>query len=312
MHQIIGPSVTQKGSFVGSEKLTFDFNASPLTQDQLHEIEECINEEILKNHPVLSQELPYAQVKERNDIMQLFGEKYGDRVRIVQIGGELGLLNGFSMELCGGTHVRHTGEIGQLRIVSEGAVSSGIRRIEAVAGRMSYERSREEAVTLRHLAARLRAPLDEIEKKLDFTLSHISSLEKELEGLRQRIAEQIATSLLTQAVMLGTIPTIIATLREANARKIEAVTKALREQNGFDGVVLLAGIHEKTLSLMAAVSPPLTKTISAHKLIQLIAPIIGGKGGGTPPLARGGGPGIIDLPKALHHAQEYILLTNKN
>ena len=304
LRKTLGSSVTQKGSFVGSEKLTFDFNATPLTKTQLKHIEEAINAEILKNHIVCSQELPYAMVRERHEIMQFFGEKYGERVRIVQIGGEAGGLNGFSMELCGGTHVGYTGQIGSFRILSEGAVGAGIRRIEAVAGLVAYDLAKREATQLANMATTLRAPLEEIEQKLESLLAKLSSLEKELHARDQEQAIESAQALLSEAVIIGTIPTIVATLPRRNARQLEMVIEILQKR--FEGVVLLAGTHEKTVSLMATVSKSFASIIAAQKLIQSIAPLLGGKGGGTPYIARGAGPGIAELPKALHHAQESI------
>lgn len=310
LHQIVGPTVIQKGSSVGKDKLTFDFNSVPLTPVQLQTIERLINEEILKNHRVSWQELPYDEVKKRPEIMQFFGDKYGDRVRVVQIGGEAAALNGFSMELCGGTHVQNTGEIGLFHIVSEGAVAAGIRRIEAVAGLVAHELSTQETTTLRSIAATLRSPMNEVEKKLEATLGRISSLEKEVQHLHQEIAIETATSLLTQSVILGTIPTIMATLPQADATRLQAVAKALQEE--FTGVVLLSSTTEKAVSLLATVSPDFRKKIAAGKLIQAIAPLIGGKGGGTPESARGGGPGVTDLPAALAHAKEYITSASTN
>ncbi len=304
LHEIVEPNIQQKGSFVGTEKLTFDFNSTPLTSAQLEKIESLINEEILKNHSVSCQEIPYEEVKKRPEIMQFFGEKYGDHVRVVQIGGAMGALNGFSMELCGGTHVSHLGQIGQFRILSEGAVAAGIRRIEAVAGLAAHENARNNAATLSHIASILRAPTQEIEKKLELTLGKISSLEKEMELLHQEIAQEKASSLLSQVMMLGTIPTIIAALPEADATRLQAITAALK--NRFDGVLLLAGNSQKTVSLMATVSPHFKNKIAASKLIQSIAPLIGGKGGGTPESARGGGAGVADLPRALTSAKDLI------
>src|SRR5438477_3076510 len=134
LHQIVSPDATQKGSYVGPDKLTFDFSSAPLTKEQLHAVEKLVNERIAENAPVSWTEIPYPEAKERSDIQQFFGEKYGDVVRVVQIGGEAKALNGYSMELCGGTHVRATGEIGWFKVVSESAIAAGIRRFEAVAG----------------------------------------------------------------------------------------------------------------------------------------------------------------------------------
>ena len=136
---------TQKGSYVGPEKLTFDFSSAALTAEQKRDVEKLVNEKIAENAPVSWTEIPYAEAKKRSDIQQFFGDKYGDLVRVVQIGGEPQRLNGYSMELCGGTHVRATGDIGSFRIVREEAIAAGIRRIEAVAGEAAKNWAKEEA-----------------------------------------------------------------------------------------------------------------------------------------------------------------------
>ena len=139
LHEVVSKEATQKGSFVGPDKLTFDFNSAALTPQQVADIEKLVNERILENAGVSWTEVPYAEVKSRKDVMQFFGDKYGDVVRVVQIGGKPRRLNGYSMELCGGTHTRATGEIGLFRIVGENAIAAGVRRIEAVAGLQAYD-----------------------------------------------------------------------------------------------------------------------------------------------------------------------------
>ena len=134
LHEVASKEASQKGSFVGPDKLTFDFNSAPLTPAQVADIEKLVNERILENAGVSWTEVAHADVKNRKDVMQFFGDKYGDTVRVVQIGGHAGKLDGYSMELCGGTHTRATGEIGLFRIIGESAIAAGIRRIEAVAG----------------------------------------------------------------------------------------------------------------------------------------------------------------------------------
>ena len=134
LHEVVSKEAVQKGSYVGPEKLTFDFNSAALTPQQIRDVEKLDNERIIENASVSWTEIPYSEVKSRGDITHLFGEKYGDRVRVVQIGGEANKLNGYSMELCGGTHTRGTGEIGYFRIIGENAIAAGVRRVEAVAG----------------------------------------------------------------------------------------------------------------------------------------------------------------------------------
>src|SRR5437773_5842670 len=145
LHEVVSRDATQKGSYVGPDKLTFDFSSAALTPEQKRDVEKLVNEKISENAPVSWTEIPYAEAKKRNDIQQFFGEKYGDNVRVVQIGGEPEKLNGYSMELCGGTHVRSTSEIGAFRIVKEEAIAAGVRRIEAVSGDAARQWAKEEA-----------------------------------------------------------------------------------------------------------------------------------------------------------------------
>src|SRR5262249_17464362 len=139
LHEVVTRDASQKGSYVGPDKLTFDFNSAPLTPQQVADVERLVNERILENAPVTWVEVRYDNVKDRKDIMQFFGEKYGEQVRVVQIGGQATSLNGYSMELCGGTHVKATGEIGLFRISAESAIAAGVRRIEAKAGLQAYQ-----------------------------------------------------------------------------------------------------------------------------------------------------------------------------
>ena len=171
MHEVVSKQASQKGSYVGPDKLTFDFNHQPLTAAQVGHIEKLVNEKILENARVSWTEVPYAEVRERGDIMQFFGDKYGETVRVVQIGGEPKALNGYSMELCAGTHTRATGEIGLFRIVSETAIAAGVRRIEALAGLRSFETASVESERLRALAAKLNSPVADLEKKLEAVLA---------------------------------------------------------------------------------------------------------------------------------------------
>src|SRR5207245_7769818 len=145
LHEAVSRDASQKGSYVGPDKLTFDFSSAPLTPEQKRDVEKLVNEKIAENAPVSWTEIPFPKAKQRKDIIQYFGEKYGDTVRFLQIGGAPHALNGYSMELCGGTHVRSTGEIGPFRIIREEAIAAGIRRIEAVAGGAARTWAKEEA-----------------------------------------------------------------------------------------------------------------------------------------------------------------------
>ncbi len=296
LHEVVSPDATQKGSYVGPEKLTFDFNSAALTPQQVADVERLVNERILENAPVSWQEVKYNHIKERADIMQAFGEKYGDWVRVVQIGGKPTGLDGYSMELCGGTHIRGTGEIGLFRIASEAATGAGIRRIEAVAGLSAYEQAIADATRLKHLAAKLGSPLPDLEKKLEMLVEHAKSLEKTLKAAQQREASGRAKELLATAANNA----LIANLGDVDADYGMAVSDALKGL--FKGVVVLGTSGGGNVALIATVSPDFQSKVQAGKIISAIAPIVGGKGGGKPDFARGGGKDVAKLDAALAEA----------
>jgi alanyl-tRNA synthetase len=304
LHEVASPDATQKGSYVGPDKLTFDFSSAPLTPAQVSDVEKLVNERILENAGVTWSEVPYAEVKGRKDIMQFFGEKYGDVVRVVQIGGKAGALDGYSMELCGGTHTRATGEIGLFRIVSESAVAAGIRRIEAVAGLRAYQKTRDDAALISSVAGKMNAPIGELEKKVDALLAQQKDLEKQLHAARQKQAAETARGLLAKANTSGAVPNIVEHLGAADGDFLQATVDALKGQ--FKGIIVLAGTANGAVALVAAVSPEFTAKFQAGKIVQTIAPIIGGKGGGRPDNARGGGKDVSKLDEALQKARAML------
>ncbi len=304
LHEIASKEASQKGSAVGPDKLTFDFNSAPLTAQQVADIEKLVNERIVENAAVSWTEVPYAEVKKNAAIMQFFGDKYGDVVRVVQIGGQPQALNGYSMELCGGTHVRGTGEIGLFRINSESAVSAGVRRIEAVAGLSAYQIAREQAELLKTLAGKLNTPLAEIEKKVDALLAHQKELEKTLKAAAQREAAQTAKSLLGKVQTINGTPLIAANVGNADGDTVQTIVDAIKAD--FQGVIVLAGVSNGAVALIAAVTPDFTAKVQAGKIIQAIAPIVGGKGGGKPDNARGGGKDGSKVTEALEKVKSLL------
>jgi alanyl-tRNA synthetase/REP element-mobilizing transposase RayT len=297
LHEVASKEASQKGSFVGPDKLTFDFNSAPLTPAQVADIEQLVNERILENAGVSWTEVAHADVKSRKDVMQFFGDKYGDTVRVVQIGGATGKLDGYSMELCGGTHTRATGEIGLFRIVGESAIAAGVRRIEAVAGLEAYRKSNEELHLIKNLAGKVNSPVHELDKKIESLLAHQKELEKQLKSAQQREAAGSAKDLLAKVETLNGVPAIIANLGSADGDTLQTIADALKSQ--FKGVIVLGGANNGAVSLVAAVTSDFTAKIQAGKIIQTIAPIVGGKGGGKPDNARGGGKDAGKLDEAL-------------
>ena len=304
LHEVVSKEASQKGSFVGPDKLTFDFNSAALTPAQVADIEKLVNERILENAVVSWTEVPHADVKTRKDVLQFFGDKYGDTVRVVQIGGSANKLDGYSMELCGGTHTRATGEIGLFRIVGENAIAAGVRRIEAVAGLEAYNVANEQLRLLRTVAGKINSPVGELEKKLEALLAQQKELEKSLRISVQRNASNAASELLIHAQTVNGIPIIAHNLGDAEGDFLQAIADALKGR--FPGVIVLGGGAEDKVTLIACVSPEYTAKVQAGKIIQTIAPIVGGKGGGKPDQARGGGKDAAKVDEALAKAKTLL------
>lgn len=322
LHEVVSPEATQKGSFVGPEKLTFDFNGAALTPEQVRDVEKRVNERIAENAPVSWTETLYADVRGRSDIMQFFGDKYGDTVRVVQIGGRPGQLDGYSMELCAGTHTRTTGEIGSFRIVSESAIAAGMRRIEAVAGDAVSDWARQEAGRQQErweTQARKKpglAPLPDLATgstilaSLDARTARLEALENEVREWEKQSAKAAEAELKTRALVLAgelaeAHPEVcVAEIPGADGKLLQAIVESLRPRYG--GPVFLAGVANGRVALIASLPKDLTAKFQAGKLIQETAPLVGGKGGGRPDLAQGGGTDPSRLNDALARARELL------
>ena len=327
LHRIISTGARQKGSYVGPDKLTFDFSSAPLTKEQLRAVEKLVNERIAENAPVSWTEIPYAEAKNRSDIQQFFGEKYGDLVRVVQIGGKPKALNGYSMELCGGTHVHATGEIGWFKIVSESAIAAGIRRVEAVAGNEVMKWAEQEAARQQEkfdILARKKtgiAPLPAFVKSekaaavlnsIGDRTTHLKKLDTEVHDWEKRNAKAAEVELQRRAAEIATeLATsrsekdfCIAEIPNGDAALLQAVVDLLKSR--INGPVFLASSSNGRVDLVASVPKGLTSKIQANDLIRQVAPIIGGKGGGRPESARGAGKDASKLADALAKARELI------
>ncbi|MBB5032587.1 alanine--tRNA ligase [Prosthecobacter vanneervenii] len=302
LHEVVSKDATQKGSSVTPDKLTFDFNSGALTAQQIADIERLVNERIVANEPVSWTEVPYVEAKANKGIMALFGEKYGDLVRVVQIGGQRNKLDGWSMELCGGTHTRSTGEIGLFRLVGESAVAAGVRRIEAIAGLEAYNAARADAELLKLLAGKVSAQgAADLEKKLEQILTQQKELEKALKAAQQREASTKARELMAKAVINNAI---VVHLGDVDADYAVGVAEALKAS--FNGIVVLGATGGGSVALIASVAKEHQGKVQAGKIIQGIAPIVGGKGGGKPDFARGGGKDVSKVDAALAEARKLI------
>jgi alanyl-tRNA synthetase len=328
LHEKVSKEAAQKGSYVGPEKLTFDFSSAALTAEQKRGVEKLVNEKIAENTPVSWTEIPYADAKKRSDIQQFFGDKYGDLVRVVQIGGEPQQLDGYSMELCGGTHVRATGDVGSFRIVREEAIAAGIRRIEAVAGEAAKSWAKEEAARQQEkfdaLArkksgiAALPAFAENAEtaamlRQIDERSAQLEKLEAEVHEWQKQQAKASEADLKGRAAEIakelraahGTEKAIVASVAEADGKLLQGVVDALKSP--FAGPIFLAGSLDGRVALIASVPKELTTQFQANKLIQEIAPIVGGKGGGRPDNAQGAGKDAAKIDEALARARELLL-----
>ena len=327
LHEIVSRDAAQKGSYVGPDKLTFDFSSAALTKQQVHDVEKLVNEKIAENAAVSWTEIPYAEARERKNIIQFFGEKYGDTVRVLQVGGTPRALNGYSMELCGGTHVRSTSEIGPFRIVKEEAIAAGIRRIEAVAGDAARSWAEHEAVRQQEKfetlarkkpdVARL-PPFEnmvetpEMLKQIDARAAHLEKLETEVHDWEKRTAKAAEADLQSRAAAIANgvaasqagSDSCVSEIPNADGKLLGAVADALKTK--FNGPIFLAGVANGRVSLIVAVPKDLTLKFQANKIIQEIAPIVGGKGGGRPESAQGGGTDTNEIGKALAKAKELL------
>ena len=304
LHEVVSEEASQKGSFVGPDKLTFDFNSAPLTPAQVADLEKLVNERILENAGVSWPEVAHADVKNRKDVMQFFGDKYGETVRVVQIGGHAAQLDGYSMELCGGTHTCATGEIGLFRIISENAIAAGVRRIEAVGGLTAFDAMKSDRELIKAVAGKINSPIHELDKKVESLLAHQKELEKSLKSAIARNAAQTASWLLTRAQEVNGISLITQNFPDSDGDYLQAVVDALKGR--FKGVIVLGGAANGSVALVANVSSDFTAKIQAGKIIQAIAPIVGGKGGGKPDNARGGGKDASKLEEALAKAKTLL------
>jgi alanyl-tRNA synthetase/REP element-mobilizing transposase RayT len=327
LHEVVSRDASQKGSYVGPDKLTFDFSSAPLTPDQKRDVERLVNEKIAENAPVSWTEIPFAEAKQRKDIIQFFGEKYGDTVRVLQIGGAARALNGYSMELCGGTHVRSTGEIGPFRIVKEEAISAGTRRIEAVAGdaaRMwatqEAARQQEKFQTLARkkpdIAALLGFQNDaataEMLQQIDARAAHLEKVDLDVREWEKKTAKSAEAELKSRAAQIASDLAqshdgknfCVAEVADGDGKLLQAVADALKSK--FKGPIFLAGKRGASVALVAHVPAALTAKFQANKLIQQIAPIVGGKGGGRPESAQGAGKDASKINEALAKARELL------
>src|SRR5690606_11228896 len=275
----------------------FDFSHfQPVTAEELAEIERRVNAEVRANHPVVIREMGMQEAMDAGAIA-LFGEKYGDRVRVVTMGD--------SVELCGGTHVGRTGEIGLFKLVSEGGVSSGVRRVEALTGRAALDHVAAEEARLSEAARLLGGTTAEVTDKLRALLDRQKKLERELEAMKARAASSATADLSSGAVDVGGIKVLAARIEGLDARALRDALDRFKQQLGA-AVVLLAGASDGRAALVAGVSGSALGRIKRGELLSHVAAQVGGKGGGRPDMAQGGGNDDPELEAALAAVPAWI------
>jgi alanyl-tRNA synthetase len=301
LRQVLGESVHQAGSLVAPDRLRFDFtHHGPINAERLAEIEEIVNREIWRGAPVTTREMPYPEARSLG-AMALFGEKYGDVVRVVTIPE-------FSMELCGGTHVGNTAQIGIFKIVAETGVAAGVRRIEAVTGPGAYALLRREEQRLHRIAELLKSPLDSIEKRVASLLEERRTLERRLDDAMRGGGDQLQTLLKSaQAVGDNGSRLVTSVVRATDVKELQALGDAVREQLGSGVGVLAASFEDGKNSLIVVVTDDLRERgVRADSLIKDIAAAAGGRGGGKPHMAQAGIPDAARFDDAFARAPELV------
>ncbi|MFW6020729.1 MAG: alanine--tRNA ligase [Guyparkeria sp.] len=298
LREVLGDHVQQKGSRVGPEALRFDFSHDkPVTREQLREIERLVNAQVRENHAVETREMAIDEARAAG-AMALFGEKYGDVVRVVTLGP-------FSMELCGGTHARRGGDIGLFKIVAESGVASGVRRIEAVTGAAALAEAERADQTVGEIAELLRGPKTEAAERVAQMLERSRQLERELAKLKAELASASGDELAESAESIGPAKVLVAELPGADAGTLRESMDRLRDKLGT-AAILLGTVDDGKVRLVAGLSKDLTKTFKAGDWVNVAAAEVGGKGGGRPDMAQAGGSQPERLVEALSAARAWV------
>ncbi|KVU18507.1 alanine--tRNA ligase [Burkholderia ubonensis] len=297
LREVLGSHVQQKGSLVDADKTRFDFaHNAPMTDDEIRRVEQIVNDEILANAPGIVRVMPYDEAV-KGGAMALFGEKYGDEVRVLDLG--------FSRELCGGTHVSRTGDIGFFKIVVEGGVAAGIRRVEAITGDNAVRYVQELDARVNEAAAALKAQPSELTQRIAQVQDQVKSLEKELGALKSKLASSQGDELAQQAVEIAGVHVLAATLDGADAKTLRETVDKLKDKLKSAAIVL-AAVEGGKVSLIAGVTADASKKVKAGELVNFVAQQVGGKGGGRPDMAQAGGTEPANLPAALAGVKGWV------
>jgi alanyl-tRNA synthetase len=299
LREVLGPHVQQKGSLVDADKTRFDFShGKPVSEQEIRRVEHLVNAEILQNTPTRAQVMPMEEAR-KSGAMMLFGEKYGDEVRVLDIGS--------SREFCGGTHVARTGDIGLFKVLAEGGVASGIRRVEATTGTTALALVDKQLQELREVAKQVRAQGGPgmVEKAVNGLLEEKKSLEKELARLKLKLASGQGVDLASQAVNVKGAKVLATTVEGADAKTLRETLDQLKDRLKSAAIVLGA-VNDGKVALIAGVTPDLVGKLKAGDLVNYVAQQVGGKGGGRPDMAQGGGTEPAKLSAALNSVRGWV------
>ena len=298
LREILGEHVTQKGSLVEAPRMRFDFSHfEAVTAEQLAEIERRVNQEIRANHTLATELMDLDEAK-ASGAMALFGEKYDEKVRVVTMGP-------FSVELCGGTHVTRTGDIGLFKITSEAGIASGVRRIEAVTGEHALEVVQTQQVTLSSLSALLKTDSQNVLERVVSLQNQTKELEKALNSAKQKLASQQGADMLSNAVEINGVKVLIANLEGVEAKSLRSMMDDIKNRIG-EGIVVLGVANDAKVNLIAGVTKNLTSKVKAGELVNFVASQVGGKGGGRPDMAQAGGDQPENLGQALDSVNAWL------
>jgi len=298
LKNILGDHVSQKGSLVDAERLRFDFSHfEGLTAAQIKQIEDSVNQQVRQNHPLTTELMELEQAKS-SGAMALFGEKYDEQVRVVSMGP-------FSIELCGGTHVKQTGDIGLFKLVSESGIASGVRRIEAITGEQALIFIQNHAALIGNLSSLLKTDSTKLEDRVSSVIDHSKELEKEITKLKQQAAGQAGSDLLSKIVEINGVKLLSTEVAGVEAKGLRSMVDDLKNKIG-EGIVVLGLAQQDKVSLIVGVTQNLTKQVKAGELVNFVANQVGGKGGGRPDMAQAGGTQPENLDIALSTVADWI------
>jgi alanyl-tRNA synthetase len=297
LREVLGPHVQQKGSLVDAERTRFDFSHNePLTDEQIRRVEVIVNAEVLANSATSARIMKHDAALKAG-ALAFFGDKYGDEVRVLEIGS--------SRELCGGTHVARTGDIGFFKVISEGGIAAGVRRIEATTGEGALAYVQGQESKLNEAAAALKTPPQEVAQKVAQILDSVKTLEKELARLKSKLASSQGDELADRVVVVKGVKLLAAMLDGADARALREAMDKLKDKLK-SAVIVLAAADQGKVSLIAGVTPDLTSKLKAGELVNFVAQQVGGKGGGRPDMAQAGGTEPAKLSGALDSVRGWV------